>query len=329
MRSHIKGFSLVELMVAMTIGLIISVALAGLFVNSSANRSELERNTRQIENGRYAMNLLEQEIAHAGYFGRQGMLEPPAAIPNPCSTSLADIRNGMRVPIQGFVGDTASPLACLANYKANTDVLVLRRADTIPTAVADLDPNKYYIQTNVLDTPILARGNAGANFTLTNRDGTLAEIREYHQNIFYISCSGGCDASDEIPSMRRVDVSAVGTEIVNVVDGIEHMKVEYGVDDPIPDCVPGAAQDGVYGAPKVYEADPTAAQWPNVVALKVHLLARNIELSPGHDDSNKIYKLGSYYVPAEELDKRYKRNAFTAVVRAVNQSQRREGLKCR
>lgn len=323
-----------ELMVAMTIGLLISLALSILFANTSANRMELERNNRQVENGRYAMQMLEQEITHAGYYGRQGVLSTPTVIPDPCSTVLAVVKQGMPIPIQGYAGANASPLDCLTNYKVNTDVIVLRRADTVPTLKANLDAKKYYIQANIMESPILELGNDSAKFILKNRDGTDADIREYHQSIYYIGTCSDCGANDGIPTLKRVDLTLDATKrTVNVVDAIENMQVEYGVDtDSIPSPCPQVIPPVVtgYGAPDSYTPVPpvSAAVWGNVMSLKVHLLARNNEATLGHDDSSKTYKLGSYDVPTSELDKHYKRNVFSAAARAVNQSQRREGLRC-
>jgi type IV pilus assembly protein PilV len=52
-----SGFTLVELMVAMAIASVLLVALAAMFVNTSAARGEMDKASRQIETGRYAMQI--------------------------------------------------------------------------------------------------------------------------------------------------------------------------------------------------------------------------------------------------------------------------------
>ena len=47
-----RGMSLIELMVALAIGLILVAGLATLFANSSQSGNELEKSIRQMENGR-------------------------------------------------------------------------------------------------------------------------------------------------------------------------------------------------------------------------------------------------------------------------------------
>ena len=64
-----RGFTLVELLVAMVISLIITIGVVQIF---SANRATYQLDeglARAQENGRFAMEFLAQDIRHAGYFG--------------------------------------------------------------------------------------------------------------------------------------------------------------------------------------------------------------------------------------------------------------------
>ena len=67
-----QGLSLIELMVSITIGLLLVSAMATLIANNSAHRQEVEQASRQIENGRYAMQVLSEDLHHAGYYGEIG-----------------------------------------------------------------------------------------------------------------------------------------------------------------------------------------------------------------------------------------------------------------
>ena len=60
------GFSLIELMIAITLGLLIMSGLTTIFVKNSQARSEIERSNRQLESGRYAMALLTDDLRMAG-----------------------------------------------------------------------------------------------------------------------------------------------------------------------------------------------------------------------------------------------------------------------
>ena len=64
--ARVRGFSLVELMVGMAIGLVLVAGLSLLFANTSQSGNELNKSIRQIENGRYAMDLLHDDLMLAG-----------------------------------------------------------------------------------------------------------------------------------------------------------------------------------------------------------------------------------------------------------------------
>lgn len=112
---------------------------------SSANR-ELAKANSQIENGRFAIQVLQSDIAHAGFWGTfvpqfddvNWQFLPndtPTALPDPClaySTANWDFtykNNLIGIPIQS--GD-AAPAGCttVSGKKADTDVLVVRHAAT-------------------------------------------------------------------------------------------------------------------------------------------------------------------------------------------------------
>lgn len=64
-----RGFTLVEVMVAVTIGLIILVAVAQIFATSRATYGLQEGLARVQENGRFGMEFLAHDLRMAGYAG--------------------------------------------------------------------------------------------------------------------------------------------------------------------------------------------------------------------------------------------------------------------
>jgi len=64
-----KGFSLVELMVAVTIGLIILVSVSAIFITSKKSYSVQDRLARLQENARFAMQYIMKDVRMAGYYG--------------------------------------------------------------------------------------------------------------------------------------------------------------------------------------------------------------------------------------------------------------------
>ena len=145
-----RGFSLIEFMIAMTIGLFLVGGLVYLIAETSRSRAEIERSSRQIENGRYALERIAEDIRHAGYFSEYysvpaaGEAGFPASLTaaSPCATAIASLPAGMPLAIQAYDGGASVPsdlTGCVpaADYKANTDILVVRRASTAPVCPAD------------------------------------------------------------------------------------------------------------------------------------------------------------------------------------------------
>ena len=63
------GFSLVELLLALTLGLVVIAGLAQLFTGATQGHASLERAARSQESGRYALAFLGHAARNAGYLG--------------------------------------------------------------------------------------------------------------------------------------------------------------------------------------------------------------------------------------------------------------------
>jgi prepilin-type N-terminal cleavage/methylation domain-containing protein len=152
-----SGFTLVELMIAMTISLLLLAGLVGLFVNMSRSSNEMAKTNSLIENGRYALQLIQEDLVHAGYWG--GFVpefdnlaseyvpgDVPTGVPDPCEAYAAwdgTYRNNLiGITVQAYEtlpagAGCVSPVA----QRADTDVLVLRHAETCIPGVGDCDPD--------------------------------------------------------------------------------------------------------------------------------------------------------------------------------------------
>jgi prepilin-type N-terminal cleavage/methylation domain-containing protein len=161
------GFTLIELMIAMTISLVMLVALVSIFANISRSNAEMAKTNSLIENGRFAMQLLEQDLVHAGYWG--GYLpqfddlsatgvpgDVPVAVPDPC-VPYANWDSDYRSSLLGIAVQSYETLpagaGCLTPLTARpgTDVLAVRHAETcvpgVGNCAADV-ANQLYLQTS-------------------------------------------------------------------------------------------------------------------------------------------------------------------------------------
>lgn len=344
--SHIAvrelGFSLVEVMIGLTIGLIIMASLSVLLADNTSARAELDKSMQQIENGRYATELLKDELRLAGYYGPSySPGNTPAVLPDPCATDVASLKSALPLAVQGYSQITAAtnPLTCLSSANLTStanDILVVRRAKTGPlltVAAVATNTTTVYMQANGDDIKLDVGGSSG--FTLTDKNGT-ATLRPYSVQIYFVSpcdvpagnatsCTGATDDGGKpIPTLKRLELAAGGAwQITPLVQGIERFYVEYGSDvDADSD---GAPDNGV---PVAYGTAPTTPQgWAMVLALRVNMLVRNTRTTPGQNDT-KSYVLGmpgsATAIAVAAANDGYKRHVFGGTIRLINVSGRLE-----
>lgn len=346
-RHRSQGLTLVEMMVSIAIGMVILTAMALLFANNSRTRSEIERASHKIENGRFALEILATELEHAGYLAELDprLLPLPAVVPDACATAVADLKAALGLHVQGEDGSAAA-LPCLADVRSDTDVIVVRRAATCVAGVGTCaaldagapgfqasscnDPARPELATGAVDNFFRLSATA-ADFDRTRRDcATAAEIRRYLVRIFYIANNDR--PGDGIPTLKRAELGATGFTVTSLAQGVENLQVEYGMDtnaDGSPD-VYGAAPDLYLGCSSA--STPTCVEhWASVVTAKLFVLSRNAEPTPGHTDA-KVYTLGRVADAATgsgaefqvgPFSDRFKRSVFQEVVRLQNASARR------
>jgi len=254
--SRQSGLSLIELMIALALGLIIVAALAQLFVNISRTNLEMAKTNSQIENARFAMQFLQNDIVHGGYWG--GYIpdfddftvegEPdhePTAKPSPvcqayASWNAAYIDSLLGIPVEVY-GPGALPLGCggvVTDRLANTDLLIVRHAGTCAAGVANCEAfvsGKLYLQVSncASDTDLYSLDPN--SYGLTQLDCSTVEARrKFVQNIYYVRDFANIDG-DGIPTLVRSEFDLDGGTLeqqdpVPLVEGIERFRVELGID---------------------------------------------------------------------------------------------------
>ncbi len=252
-----SGLSLIELMVAVAISLVILAALVALFVNTNRSNREFARANSMIENGRLAVQVLENDVIHAGYWGtyvpdfddQTAAAVPddvPTAIPDPClaynpaNWTDAYIDNLIGMSIQVY-DDATVCAGIVANQLAGTDVLIVRHLE--PCIPGGPSPNcdaavagRLYFQSTLCTTDVVDRVLDTAGFTLLQRDCvTPAEMRRFMSSIYYVR-DFAVTAGDGIPTLMRSQFDLAGGVLehqpaVPLIEGIEGFRVELGVDD--------------------------------------------------------------------------------------------------
>lgn len=372
--SRCRGMSIVELMIAMAIGSVLLVGISVLILQQNQARTELAKSSRQIENGRYAMQLLHDDIQHAGFWGQYapppgttyladgdtGLGSCPSPVTAPANLGwVAAVTPTLPVAIFGYPGsDTNATLAtavpCLpsaasaaADRKVGTAVLVVRRVVTDAIAAASALNTVTYLQSSQCEsdtpsTPFILSASGSTSFTLLKKNCLSADpatIRRYLTRIYFVSscnnygagqdrCDATADSGAPIPTLKMVEFIDGQQTLVPLVEGIEDLQFDFGLDNA-----------GADGSPDAYSTDPAAADWRNVVVVRVNLLARNTEPTAGYADT-KTYTLGGAgtvdpcatnpFSGAASTEsettscRRYLRHVYSEMTRVENISGRRE-----
>lgn len=330
-----SGFSLIELMVAITIGLIMMVALGTLLLNITRSNSEMAKTNLQIENGRFAMQILQNDAIHAGFWGRlsdASAFNAAVAIPNPCLASaswdVAYKQNLLAIPVQGFANGSTLTGCNVSNVLSSSDVLVVSHANTCTAGTTGCDGGSDtgpHIQTSSCQAgsppPEAAYVISTTTFPLKNKDcTTIAPRRKVISNIYYLA------NNNSLPTLMRIPfVNGSYSQPQPLIEGIEAFKVEYGIDSLGTNGLPVSTANPGDGSPDIYVSCPNAGctlnQLSNIVAVKLYVLARNLEATAGYKDT-KSYQLGATNIAA--ANDPFKRHVFSTTVRLINPSSRRE-----
>jgi type IV pilus assembly protein PilW len=338
--ARVRGYTMVELLVSITIGLVILAALVTLFAGNSRERAEVERANQQTENGRYALQLLSEDVRDAGYLGSfnpgtvagpNPQLVIPTALPNACATDVATLNSAMTLAVQGY-DDGANAPGCLTDVRAGTDILVVRRASTCAVGTAGCDPlvaGDVYLQAAGCAAQFSAGTYYALDFNLGNLNllqkdcATPALLYLYRTHIYFIANDD--KPGDGVPTLKRAELGAGAFNIVPLVEGIENLQLEYGLDTNVPTT----------GTPAVYTADPNTynacvpatcvAYWRNTVALQIDILSRNQTPTQGYTDT-KTYTLGLTAAGGPNIlgpfNDSYKRHTYSTVARLNNPAGR-------
>ncbi len=293
--SKSRGFSLVELMVAMVVGLII---MSGAFSMNSASRNAQKISEVQMDmvaDARFAIDMISHDLRHAGSWGgtnRSSLIEctsgdaacatVPTAPAGDCAAAPGWAYNlSLRLfATDGVAGNpyAASCIPAGENYVAGTDILEVRYADAnLPILTA----GQAYVRSNFVNGRVFVGDTPP---TLDSYDAAaLTQNYELHAYAYYIS--NFTDApGDGIPSLRRVAlVNGPALQNQLLIPGVVDLQVQFGIDTT------GGTVINSY-----VDANTIAANdWANVYAVKIWLLMRSDEQQIGIDTTKSFRIAGA------------------------------------
>lgn len=314
-RSLPQGFSIIELMISITLGAIIIGTVVQIYLSNKTTNQIQEGLARVQENGRFANYILTHDIRMAGYSGcgNTSKLELTSRVAG--VDSLTDFN----IPLKGYEGTSGSYSPTLPTYlpstpAPNTDVIELRESDFLdvqlrremqnpnnPVLVYDrlgIQPGEIVLITDceVGDIFIAGASSSAAAITHTNSENTTndlsipyltnAKIMRFFYYAYYVKDSGRTNANGEvINSLYRLNIQGAEEELI---EGVERFEVTYGVDTDA-----NLSADTYQNAADVEASN----NWGNVISVNINLLLASTE---NINDKPQSYEfLGTTITPTD------------------------------
>ena len=320
-RQHCRGFSMVELMVALLLTIMLLGGMSQIFLGLKKSFSLQDALARQQENGRYVIETLGRDLRRAGYMGA---LAGHAAIGGteggvPENGSCPDDDNswGRMLDSRIFgLNDTHSGYDCVpaANHLRG-DILVVRyQAPSIVggSGTPGFEDERLYLRSS-LNRATLFRGK-DASDPANSLAGARGRSSELVARAYYVgpSSSGHCDGV-AVPALFRESLNDSGLPVAEeIAYGIDNLQLRYGMD------LDGDASVDRYldaGDPGLDKAD----DWGAVINAQVWVLTRSECPETGYDSRGKSYAMGDVdYEPADTAKRGYRRQLYQTTVTLRN-----------
>jgi Tfp pilus assembly protein PilW len=289
------GFSLPELMIALTLGLFLVAAFMFVLQRCRASFAANESLARLQDGARHALSVLVPDIEHAGFYGfsRGSAVRLAGDLPagaNDCGTGFAV---SLSVPAEGSnniyrLGTDAgncAPTSSAGGARADTDTLTVRHASLSPAAPR-AGRLQLYSQSLSILAPLLVFSDGRAPGPVDSEHVVYdLEVRTY-----YI-------ANDSVerrgwPALRVKALTeargAAQFRDEEVLPGVEDLQVEMGIAT--------IAADGTSRVSYVAPDSPRAKQGI-VVAVRIWLRIRADATEPGFNDDRELTYANVTYTP--------------------------------
>jgi type IV pilus assembly protein PilW len=230
-----RGLSLIELMVALVIGLLLIGGAVTVYLQSRNTYRTNDVASRMQEVARYALDVISPDVRLAGFWGLtnrpDSFTNGAGAVGGDCG---ANFSVNVALPIEGRDAeatggggyDLACPRAAGINKVTWADVLIVRRGTSDPTA---LENGRVQIQTNREVAALFSDGARPAGFGA----GDLSETHNLMVGAYYVGEGPTVNGLRQFALRRQTLVGGgAGPKIQDdeIIAGVQDMQVQFGLD---------------------------------------------------------------------------------------------------
>jgi type IV pilus assembly protein PilW len=328
-----QGFSLIEVMVAMAVGLVVSTLVVKVFMTSSATYRVADTVGALQETARVALQSIDHDVQMAGYRGcNSNNVNSSGPLVN-VITAPTSYLNDLGTPLRGHdagggVWTPALPAAVAGAVPAprvDSDVLIVRVPFGAPLGlsapmvsgtsdvplfsvaglavndnvfVADCSQTTAFRISGIVGTNLRHTAGVNSNAALGRAFAEDAMVMRFETRAYYVAPSSRDPATESSLWML-----AGAGPAVEVVEDVEGLQIQYGEDT-----------DGDFVA-NVFRGAGAVVDFNAVMALQISLLLRGQRATEAQAITNYVFD-GATVVPVD----RYTRRVYSATIQLRNRS---------
>lgn len=286
MRRRMVGRSLVEVMIALAIGLVIVVALSAMFLANRQTYKVSDDKSRLDDEGRLALNMMAFHVRMAGYGNLLSTSESYVRENNAAGTATSNVslpalytnnsnENGVSVNAirgceGGFEKETAdvSVLACKAG--TSSDAFLVRYV---------VDANTANLTADGVPTDCLGAALALQPATPATSKKAASGAYYFAENRFFVKMN------KDVPELYcqgnggTLLGNTLGNPAQPIAENVEQMKILYGVSSKN-----GQTVDTYLTATEV----TTKSNWESVISVRVCLVVRSASAGVASETSHYV-----------------------------------------
>lgn len=317
-----QGFTLLEVFVALVIGLVIFAGVLSVFVGMRTTTTETSSHGELQENGRFAISILTDDISkqdfwgdYTGTFDVASISHALVAPGNDCTgvgvnNSSFPLAVGHFRTLWGETVESSNPMGCFDDAKIGSDIIQVKRvlaADLVDGSGDPVDTaptGNFHLVTNANNGTLFS---SGAVPVIDN-----SRVWQYQHHVYYVREES--QGSNTVPVLMQGQLTTK-MSFSPIIDGIEIIRFMYGYDA---DTDPDSAGYGIVDA-FISADDMTEELWNNaggtkIIAVKIFVLARNVQPDNKYTNTN-TYQLGDLAVTFND---NYRRLLFSSTVTLYN-----------
>ncbi len=296
------GFSLVELMIAMLLGLFIIGGVISVFLSNRVAYRQNENLARMQENARYTFEVVGRDIREAGGIVCGANLMPTNTLTTPSANWWSSWNDGTNninglLGFEGKQGNASFPKSfgtaaasrvegadddrtpdALIVQSASSQTFVITAHDPVGTQEFSLNTNEHEIR--VGDVLMACDYGKAALFSVTVVDDTQithsntvlqtsqflsgGQLSQFSSNAWYIGFNGRGGRS-----LYRIPLAGAAEEIA---EGVTDLQIQY------------LAKDASGILPTSYVDADSVTNWSRVIAIRVVFTLQSLD-SPGTDST--------------------------------------------